>query len=216
MADSLEAIIALRERQSKKADLARQTERAAHALTAQALSEAPLAIFSAHFEADPDVAYSWPCSAAVWSALLPYHRKKGPAENLPVSEVAQLPPSWELFSRGATAFWLVVQSTHTTAAIVVHAEDLRQVMGHVSHMLPHCVVGAEAVTPSDQFWSSWAYKGLLEQRARNRESALGNVQYSTRGFRGGSAPRFPGELLRPLGSTSLVASANPMSEYISH
>lgn len=96
--------------------------------------------------------------------------------------------------------WVVVSSMHKTEPLVVHAEDVRQMMLEISPTSPHCVIDMNGFSSQgNTFWSEWEYATVLSQRATVMQNFVDNANYSAarKGTWKNDNQSFPGELLRP-------------------
>ena len=175
-----------------------------------------LVIVTCAFELLPRATLFFPTTVQIWRLLETHQRQRSrfdaAAANLlsPTGGVFVMDPRSQ--QETSPQPWLIASSSHNTPPIVIHAEMLRKVMLDASRALPHCVVENAVSRPGAEFWAVWDPARILRELRPAQEAAtFRDLGVNGRSFES-RQPGYPGELLRPLATTPIVATVNVMAE----
>ena len=179
------------------------------------LQSASLIIVTCTFELIPHATIFFPTTVQIWRTLESNARRRNRFDAAAASTLNPSGGRWVMDARSQQEAdpqpWLIASSSHNAPSIVIHAETLRKVLLESSRSTPHCVVENGVSRAGDEFWVSWDPQRILRELRPAAELAYHDLGVNGRSF-GTRQPGYPGELLRPLATTPIVAKVNVMAE----
>jgi hypothetical protein len=200
--------------QQRTSSLVQQLRAAERDLEGSRTPPSSLIIVTCVYEQLPAASLFFPTSTEIWQKIEGHARHHGRFDATAAAALATSRTSRLMEARtqqhDEKQPWMVLSTTHAAAPFVVHAELLRKVMLEAP---PHCVVEAGAARPGGEFWAAWDALKVPRELLPAQEAARSMRDAGPNGrVYGSRQPGFPGELLRPLPSTPIIAKVDVMAD----